>query len=113
MTLVLTLAATVQSILTSGSKEIVVDQPGEVVFDFTNTRVRADLTDADGIVSVQVVTFTNPDGDQIVSNASERTQSPGTWRSNIRNNARGEWSVVFTYTDSLGAGKTARATATR
>lgn len=89
------------------------DQAGRITLSFTRRNVIADLTDPDGIVSVQTVTFTAPNGSSITATARERNNVPGTWRASIRNNQTGEWTVVFTFTDRLGPGKSATATATR
>lgn len=90
------------------------DQPGVIVLVRANANnVRADLTDPDGIVSVESVSWTRPNGDVVADTASERSGDPGTWRSRLGNSAAaGSYSVTFTYTDGGGAGKTATATAT-
>ena len=92
------------------------DQPGSIAMSFggrNNRNLRADLSDPDTVVSVQTVQFTYPNGNTVTqSSLSER--GGGVWRA-TRNNAiaAGEYTVVFTYTDSLGSGKTATETITR
>ena len=91
-----------------------VDQPGTIALSFSGRNVRADLTDPDGIVSVQEAVFTAPDGSSIVNgDVVERSAEPGTWRALIRNNQNGLWSVAMTYTDEFGPGKMATASAER
>ena len=91
-----------------------IDRAGVVAFSFTSRNARADLTDADGIVSVQRAVFTAPNGNQLIDDTvEERTNAAGVWRANVGSRQAGRWTVRFEYTDSLGAGKVAQGSADR
>ena len=94
---------------------VIPDQPGRAIVEFTRRIVRSDLTDPDGIVSVQSIVFTAPDGTTQTSVASERTNARGTWRASIRNSSGRfqQWTATWVYTDVLGRNKMAVARATR
>ena len=90
-----------------------VDTAGVATFEVSGRNVRSDLTDADGIVSVQSVVMTLPNGSTRNVNAAERRNAPGTWRASTRSTASGSYRFDWTYTDRLGSGKTATVTGTR
>ena len=107
---------------------VYVDTPGVVTVNAPalnpqDTRLQAYLSDEDGIISVESVTWTLPDGTTVTRFARdsrgtggpyERPQAPGEWASVRRNNPEtGTYTVVFNYTDELGPGKIATGTIER
>ena len=103
-----------------GSDDITVDlyyDPVEVAgvatLTFPNANsVRSELTDANGIRSVQLVEFILPGGSALNDSFPTRL-SENSWRGQVSLGTFGQWSVTWVYTDSLGANKRATARATR
>ena len=74
--------------------------------------MRSLLTDANGITSIQEVEFVRPGGSVIRPNPPTR-QSANSFLAELTLSGFGTFRVNWTYTDGLGSGKTATATATR
>lgn len=88
------------------------DQAGSATLTFPNANsVRSDLTDADGITSVQEIEFILPGGSAL--RTSPTRLNTNSFRASVPLGTFGQWHVHWTYTDGLGAGKRASAVATR
>ena len=89
-----------------------VEVAGVATLTFPNANsVRSELTDANGIRSVQLCEFILPGGSAL--NANPVRLSNNVWRGEVPLGTFGAWRVTWTYTDGLGSGKSATATGNR
>ena len=89
-----------------------VEVAGVATLTFPNANsVRSELTDTNGIRSVQLCEFILPGGSAL--NANPVRLSNTVWRGEVPLGTFGAWRITWTYSDSLGSGKTATASATR
>ena len=90
-----------------------VEAAGVATLTFPSTStLQSVLTDTNGITSIQEVEFVRPGGSVIRPNPPTRL-SGNSYRADLTLSGFGTFRVNWTYTDSLGSGKTATATATR
>ena len=89
-----------------------VEVAGSATLTFPNANsVRSELTDANGIRSVQLCEFILPGGSAL--NANPVRLSDNVWRGEVPLGTFGQWSVTWTYTDGIGSGKSATARGNR
>ena len=89
------------------------EQAGSATLVFPNaSSMRSVLTDPNGIVSIQEVEFVRPGGSVIRPFPPTRL-ADGSYQADLTLSGFGQFRVNWTYSDSLGPGKTATATATR
>lgn len=88
------------------------EQPGTATLTFPNANsVRSELSDPNGVVAIQLCEFILPGGSAL--NVQAYRLSDGRWRGEAPLGTFGDWTCNWTYSDSLGSGKTATASATR
>ena len=97
----------------AGFTTAVPEQPGTATLTFPNANsVRSELTDPNGIVAIQLAEFILPEGGAL--NDSNPVRLDGNrYRAEVPLGTFGAWTCNWTYSDSLGSGKTATASATR
>ena len=89
-----------------------VEVAGVASLTFPNANsVRSELTDANGIRSVQLCEFILPGGSALNANPTRRSDT--VWRGEVPLGTFGQWSVTWTYTDGIGSGKSATARGNR